>query len=144
MLVAMRTVFSLMFVLALSACASARTFDGEMRDRYVGKPVADAIRDFGPAKGSYATADGGTAYTWQKRQSESIFGPAVTQGSGYQILGKLPDGHGVYWQGVTQYRCVIRAATQGGTVTGLRFEGNPGGCETILGYKRAPLGKSAY
>jgi hypothetical protein len=86
-------------------------------------------------------AGGDTVYVWQKRDSESIFGKSVTKGSGYQILDQMPDGHGLYWQGVTYNRCTIRATTHNQTVAKVTFEGNPGGCETITGTKRKELGR---
>ena len=141
--VSMRRLSVLCLVMMLSACAGTHSFDQKMRAELVGKPLAAAYERLGNPKGIRRMGDE-ASLVWQKRDSESIFGPAVTEGQGYQILGTMPDGHGVYWQGITQNRCVIRASAKGDVLTDLSFEGNPGGCETILGAKKRPLGKSAY
>lgn len=132
----MRHVLSLLFALPLlAACATATTFDGAMQTKYVGQPLAVVVADFGKPKGPYTAKDGGQAYVWQKRDSESIFGPAVTKGDGYQLFG------GVYWQGVTYGRCVIRANTKNGIISAIRFEGSVGDCEIITGYRKKDIGR---
>ncbi|NBX66843.1 MAG: hypothetical protein EBQ96_07605 [Proteobacteria bacterium] len=118
----------------LTACAGARTFDGTMQARYVGQPISMAIADFGTPKGPYEAKDGGQAYVWQKRDSESIFGPAVTKGEGYSLFG-------IPWQGVTYHRCVIRANAKGGVISAIRFEGAPRDCEVITGYRKKSVGR---
>lgn len=136
----MKRLSLVLLVSLLGACAGAHTFDGSMRAAYVGQPLAQAIQDFGAPTGQYDSA-AGTVFVWQKRDAESIFGPAVTRGSGYQILGSMPDGHGLYAQGVVYNRCVIRATTSKNMVMGMTFEGNPSGCEIITGYRKKPLGR---
>lgn len=133
----MRVFTLLIAAVLLSACAGANTFDSTMNARYVGQPVAAAYRDFGTPTGRYDTPQG-PVFVWQKRDAESIFGPRVSHGRGYNILGN------VYWQGVTYHRCVIRAASDGAVVRKLTFEGDPGGCEIVTGYRAPRLGRSAH
>ncbi|MBU6235361.1 MAG: hypothetical protein KGQ41_05915 [Alphaproteobacteria bacterium] len=122
-------------VLLLAACAGARTFDTDMQARYVGQPAAVAFSDFGAPTGQY-TKGADTVYVWQKRDSESIFGPSVTMGSGRNIFG------GLYWQGVTYNTCTIRGTvTPKHTLSRLTFEGNPSGCETITGFRKKSIGR---
>lgn len=130
---------ALALVLALAACAG-QTFDQHLRS-YKGKPVNDFAIGYGPHTGQYQRGDGAIVYVWQKSQTQSVFGPAVTQG-GYRIgSGGQADG-GILWTGIQHNSCVIRAGTMDGLIRDISFEGNPGGCETIYGTRKRELGYS--
>lgn len=128
-------VFSFLAVLLLAACAGMTTFDQSLR-ALEGRPVNDAkIMLKGEPSGQYTDGQGRLVYVWKGYQRESIFGPAVTKGRGYDIMNT-----GIYWTGIEHHRCTVRAATTGGIVQKITFEGNPGGCETIYGSRREELG----
>lgn len=133
------TLLALAGLLTLSACAGARTFDQDLR-ALQGHPVNDAAIKFGQGHtGEYRQGDA-TVYVWKSSQRKSIFGDAVTKGRGYQLGGTAADGSGVYWTGIQHNQCVIRATTTDGIIRKITSEGNPGGCETIYGYRRQELG----
>ena len=128
--------------LALAGCAGVRTFDSDLR-AFIGKPVNDAAIVYGPHTGQYTTKAGETVYVWQDSDVESVFGPAVTGGIGYQIGGSPASGNGLLWSGIKFHGCVIRITTMDGIVRAVTYQGDPGGCETIHGYKRKSLSRVA-
>jgi hypothetical protein len=123
-------------ILALSACAGVKTFDQHLR-QLEGKPVNDADLLLGHhADGEYRSGND-TVYVWQKQDVESIFGPAVTSG-GYRLgsPSQAMGGSAMIWSGIQLNSCVIRATTNDGIIKKITFEGNPGGCETVYGFRR--------
>ncbi len=129
----------LLAVLGLSACAGGMTFDQHLR-QLEGKPVNDADLMLGRhSTGQYQDGNA-TVYVWQARDAESIFGRSVSSGRGYGLGSPMDDGHELLLSGVQLHSCVIRARTMDNIIQRVTYEGNPGGCETIYGYKRKPLG----
>jgi hypothetical protein len=128
-------------ILALSACAGARTWDGTLR-QLEGKPINDAVILYGHPDGEFVKGPV-TTYVWQDRKADSVFGTTVTAGRGYRLGSPLGDGSEFLWSGLEYHRCVIRASVVDGIITRITSEGDPGGCETIHGFRRMPLGKSS-
>ena len=139
----MRKFLILGLVLTLAACAgtNARTWDGSLR-ALQGKPMNDAVILYGNPDREYRKG-ATTTYIWQDRKADSLFGPSVTSGAGYRIDRPMSNGSEFLWGGVEYYRCIIRAETQGGIITRIWSEGDPGGCEVIHGFRKMPLGKQA-
>lgn len=129
----MRLLPTLFVALILSACAGPMSFDQRLR-QLEGRPVNDADLMLGShADGEYR--DGAnTVYVWQDHKTNSVFGSSVA--GGHRILGG-----DMIWGGIVTHTCVIRATTYDGIIQKIRFEGNPGGCETIHGNRREPLGR---
>jgi len=126
-------------ILALSACAGMRTWDGTLNSLR-GKPINDAVIVYGQPDGQY-NKNGMTTYVWQDRMTESVFGPTVTAGHGYRLGSPLGSSEFI-WSGIETHRCVIRAETSSGIITGITSEGEPGDCETIHHFRREPLGRN--
>lgn len=120
-------------VLLLAACASAAGIYGRT-DALKGKPVNDAVILLGQPTGQYTSGDT-TTYVWQRRASSSVLDNftdgAVTRGRGVQIGGSISDMSPFYLQGVSYYRCTIKAVTQNGIITRIWTEENAGGCRYI-------------
>lgn len=99
-----------------------------------GKPVNDAFIMYGKPTGQYTNGDVKT-YVWQRRASSSVLDMftdgAVTRGRGVQLGGSISDMSPFYLQGLTLYRCTIKANTVDGTITRIWAEENAGGCRYI-------------
>ena len=133
--------FLLIAVLALAGCAGARTFDQSLR-ALEGHPVNDvALALGGPPAGQYQDGPA-IVYVWKDSLRESVFGPAVTRGRGYKLGRSMNNKAALMWSGIEHHSCVVRATTMGGIVQRVTLEGNPGGCETIHGYRKEPLGRN--
>lgn len=127
--------FLLLLPLLLAACAGGNSFDQNLR-KVEGKPINDvAIMLKGKHTGEYQDGPA-TVYVWQKAQTESLFGPSVTQG-GYRLGNRSSAlGSEFLWTGIQYHSCVIRARTMDGMVQRITMEGDPGGCESIYGNRR--------
>lgn len=126
-------------LLTLTACAGGRTLSNDLMGLQ-GHPINDAFITLGEPTGSYVKGNQ-TVYVWQRQHRESVFGPSVTSGYGYQF-GRRSSvlGSGLMWSGIQYDSCVLRAYTAGGTIQRITQEGNPGGCETIYRYRRRDIG----
>jgi predicted small secreted protein len=135
-------ILPLLSLLALSACTGAHTFGSDLK-ALEGKPINDAaIMLGGKHTGEYQRGNE-TVYVWQDHDSESIFGPRITMGHGYGVGSPMNDGSELLMTGLQFNTCVIRAATLDGIIRDITYEGNPGGCESIYGYRKKALGRNA-
>lgn len=130
--------FALLATVLLSACA-ATTFDQNLR-QLEGKPINDAsIQLKDQPSSTYTDNAGRKVYVFKGSDRKSIFGPAVTEGKGYHVLGDRAQSS-IYWTGIEHHRCTIRATTANGIIQKITMDGDPGGCETIYGNRREELG----
>jgi len=141
----MKRLLILASVLLLSACAGVQTFDQHIKS-LEGHPVNDAAIMLNQKHtGEYKQGDA-TVYVWQGSYSESVFDRSTYHqtGTGIQIGNMAANGNIFLLSGIQYDSCVIRATTLDGIIQRITFEGNPGGCETVYGWKKHPMGKSAH
>jgi hypothetical protein len=95
-------------------------------DAWVGKPLDDLMRAWGPPSAMATLSDGSKVAEWSYERQ----GPASIHNYGYGNWGVTPGG---------TYHCVARiTADVAGTITAAKVDGNFGGCNSLFRDKEAP------
>lgn len=137
--------FALVLTLALASCAGAAPTWENNLGQLVGKPANDAdifLRSH--PTGDYAKGDA-RVYVWQGHNTESIFGPSVTRGSGLQIGRATSLGTEFYLSGIQYDTCVVKATVLDGIIREIHSEGSaPAGCREVYGKRHRELGSDPH